>query len=106
MGEDLELRQRAGEDERATMARIEALQAQVVSEQRHLAEVRLFQSMLNGYVGAPPRPAGEVATVVPMPAQAAEEPISGDMETEAGLSAAQAEELERLNRLFGLNAAS
>jgi hypothetical protein len=108
MGEDLELRERAAEDERATLARIEALQGQVALEQRHLAEVRLFQSMLSGYVGVTPalRPIAEVPADVPAPASTAGEAVAGDAETEAWLSAAQAEELERLNRLFGLNAAN
>ena len=60
--------------------------------------VRLFQSMLNGYAGG--------TAAAPSPSSTGMEPITGDAETEAGLSAAQAEELERLNRLFGLNAAS
>lgn len=108
MSEDLELRQRAAEDERATLGRIEALQAQVAVEQRHLAEVRLFQSMLTGYTGvAPtPRPLAEAAEPTSQPASTPGDVSSGDAETEAGLSTAQAEELERLNRLFGLNAAS
>ena len=103
MGDDVELRQRVGDDERATLARIEALQAQVAVEQRHLAEVRLFQSMLNAYA------AGTSSTGAPVAVPAASAgggPVVGDAETEAGLSAAQAEELERLNRLFGLNTAS
>ncbi len=108
MSEDLELRQRAAEDERATLGRIEALQAQMASEQRHLAEVRLFQAMLTGYAGAtaPPRLVAEATEGAPVPASHDGEAVGGDAETEAGLSAAQAEELERLNRLFGLNAAS
>jgi len=108
MSEDVELRQRAAEDERATLARIEALQAQVALEQRHLAEVRMFQSMLTGYTGtaATPRPSVEAPEPTPLPTSTPGEVSSGDADAEAGLSAAQAEELERLNRLFGLNAAS
>lgn len=106
MGEDLELRRRAEDDERSTLARIESLQSHLASEQRHLVEVRLFQSMLNGYVAdepatlRPPRETEVASAAAPV------DPAAGDAETEAGLSAAQAEELERLNRLFGLNAGS
>jgi hypothetical protein len=60
--------------------------------------------MLSGYSGGTtaPRLVAGVQAAATSPGEA----IVGDAETEAGLSAAQAEELERLNRLFGLNAAS
>lgn len=103
MGDELELRRRADEDERATLARIEALQAQLAAEQRHLGEVRLFQAMLNGYAGVPGASAVAAAPGAgPMP------PGTGTPDSAGGeheeMSSAQAEELERLNRLFGLSA--
>lgn len=102
MGEDLELRRRAEDDERSTLARIESLQSQLASEQRHLAEVRLFQSMLNGYAAGAPvtlRPPREAEA----PPSVAPPETVGAAEDEAELSTAQAEELDRLNRLFGLS---
>lgn len=102
MGDELDLRERAEHDERATISRIEALQGQLASEQRHLAEVRLFKSMLSGYTdssGAPlAQPRADAASAAP--SDGLDEAGEGD----DGMSAAQAEELERLNRLFGLSA--
>ena len=91
MGDAGEVWNRAQADERATLARIEAIEAQLAGERRHLDEVRLFQSMLNGYDASQ---AGglESGPSEPSPLMA------------AALSEAQAEELDRLNRLFGLAA--
>ncbi len=101
MGDELDLRRRAEEDERATTSRIEALQGQLASEQRHLAEVRLFKSMLSGYaggVGAGPAPSHADAPLM-VPSEGMDVPADDD----DGMSPAQAEELDRLNRLFGLS---
>ncbi|RLT27515.1 MAG: hypothetical protein DWI48_03400 [Chloroflexi bacterium] len=89
MSEAGEVWTRVHEDERATLARIETIEAQLTGERRHLEEVRLFQSMLNGYDSTLP---GDV-----QPGPSAPSPLMA-----AALSEAQAEELDRLNRLFGL----
>ena len=89
MGDAGEVWTRVQEDERATLARIEAIEAQLAGERRHLDEVRLFQSMLNAYDATRP---GEVQPVPSEPS-----PLMA-----AALSEAQADELDRLNRLFGL----
>jgi hypothetical protein len=94
MGESSEVRMRAQEDERATVARIDALEAQLVEERRHLEEVRVFQAMLAAYDGGEPAPARSEWE----PAVTVEPPV----EMATALSEAQAEELDRLNRLFGL----
>ena len=91
MGDADEVWTRVQDDERATLARIEAIEAQLAGERRHLDEVRLFQSMLSGYDA--PHPGGvQLAASGPSPLMA------------AALSEAQEEELDRLNRLFGLPA--
>ncbi|MEI6665373.1 MAG: hypothetical protein WCL53_04395 [Chloroflexota bacterium] len=89
MGEAGDVWTRVHEDERATLARIEAIEAQLTGERRHLDEVRLFQSMLNGYDATRP---GDI-----QPGPGEPSPLMA-----AALSEAQADELDRLNRLFGL----
>ena len=98
---DDELWRRASEDETATHERIEALRAQIAGEEQHLEEVRLFQAMLRSYSGEAPALLSAPASVPASAPFSPPMPGPGQEQEQEELSPAQAEELERLNRLFG-----